>query len=310
MANKNYIGMKEITDKDYKAFISRHKKIIIEDTELEIGNHNKIKVLQPENFELETTTIWSFPDRGKWATHYLNAKYRGNWAPQVARNLILRYSKEGDTVLDAFVGSGTTLIECKLTGRKGIGIDINEEALILTRDRLNFNTLNNNFPEQKTFLGDARNLNLIEDESIDLIATHPPYASIISYTKNSNHKEKGDLSKVHSVDEFCEEMKKVAQEFFRVLKPGKFCAILIGDTRRHKHEVSISFRTMQSFLDVGFILKENIIKAQHNTKTAPLWKNMSIKHNFLLLAHEHLFVFRKPEKDEKLTKFKESMKWW
>jgi len=309
MAEQNLIQMEEVTDKDYKSFVSKHKKIVIEDTELEIGNHNEIKILQPENFELETTTIWSFPSRGKWATHYLNAKYRGNWAPQVARNLILRYSKEGDTVLDAFVGSGTTLIECKLTGRKGIGIDINKESLILTRNRLNFDSLGT-FPEQKTFLGDARNLNLIKDESIDLIATHPPYASIISYTKNSNHKQDGDLSKVHSVEEFCEEMKKVAKEFFRVLKPNKFCAILIGDTRRHKHEVPISFRTMQSFLDVGFILKENIIKAQHNTKTAPLWKNMSIKNNFLLLAHEHLFIFRKPEKDEKLIQFKESIKWW
>jgi len=105
-------------------------------------------------------------------------------------------------------------------------------------------------------------------------------------------------------------MKKVAKEFFRVLKPNKFCAILIGDTRRHKHEVPISFRMMQSFLDVGFILKESIIKAQHNTKTAPLWKDMSIKNNFLLLAHEHLFVFRKPEKNESLTKFDESIKWW
>jgi len=309
MAEQNLIQMEEVTDKDYKSFVSKHKKIVIEDTELEIGNHNKIKIIQPENFELETTTIWSFPSRGKWATHYLNAKYRGNWAPQVARNLILRYSKEGDTVLDAFVGSGTTLIECKLTGRKGIGIDINKESLILTRDRLNFDSLGT-FPEQKTFLGDARNLNLIKDESIDLIATHPPYASIISYTKNSNHKQDGDLSKVHSVEEFCEEMKKVAKEFFRVLKPNKFCAILIGDTRRHKHEVPISFRMMQSFLDVGFILKESIIKAQHNTKTAPLWKDMSIKNNFLLLAHEHLFVFRKPEKNESLTKFDESIKWW
>jgi len=309
MAEQNLIQMEEVTDKDYESFVSKHKKIVIEDTELEIGNHNEIKILQPENFELETTTIWSFPSRGKWATHYLNSKYRGNWAPQVARNLILRYSKEGDTVLDAFVGSGTTLIECKLTGRKGIGIDINKESLILTRDRLNFDSLGT-FPEQKTFLGDARNLNLIKDESIDLIATHPPYASIISYTKNSNHKQDGDLSKVHSVEEFCEEMKKVAKEFFRVLKPNKFCAILIGDTRRHKHEVPISFRMMQSFLDVGFILKESIIKAQHNTKTAPLWKNMSIKNNFLLLAHEHLFVFRKPEKNESLTKFDESIKWW
>lgn len=121
--------------------------------------------------------------------------------PQVARNLILRYSKEGDIVLDAFVGSGTTLIECKLTGRRGIGVDINKEALILTIDRLNFGSLGT-FQKQKTFLGDARNLNLIKDESIDLIATHPPYASIISYTKNSNHKQDGDLSKVHSIEEF------------------------------------------------------------------------------------------------------------
>lgn len=310
MAEKEYITMKEISDKDYKEFVAKHKKIIIEDTELELGNHNNIKTLQPENFELETTTMWSFPDRGKWATHYLNAKYRGNWAPQVARNLILRYSKEGDTVLDAFVGSGTTLIECKLTKRKGIGVDINKEALILARDRLNFRTLSNDFIEQKTFLGDARNLNLVEDESVDLIATHPPYASIISYTKNSNHKEDGDLSRVHSVEEFCEEIKKVAKEFLRVLKAGKYCAVLIGDTRRHKHEVPISFRVMQSFLDVGFILKENIIKAQHNTKTAPLWKNLSIKNNFLLLMHEHLFVFRKPEEKEKLTQFRESTKWW
>ena len=105
-------------------------------------------------------------------------------------------------------------------------------------------------------------------------------------------------------------MKKVAQEFYRVLKPGKYCAILMGDTRRHKHEVPISFRVMQSFLDVGFVLKENVIKAQHNTKTAPLWKNLSIKNNFLLLMHEHLFIFRKPEKEEKLTQFKESTKWW
>ncbi len=305
----SYISMKEVTEKDFREFIKKHRQIIIEDTVLEIGNHNRIKVLQPEKFELETTTLWSFPERGKWATHYLNAKYRGNWAPQVARNLILRYSKEGDTILDAFVGSGTTLIECKLTNRRGIGIDINKEAIMLTRDRLNFNSLNNNFLEQKTFVGDARNLNLIQDNNIDLIATHPPYANIISYTKNSNHKEKGDLSKVHSVNEFCEEMKKVAKEFYRVLKPGKYCAILIGDTRRHKHQVPISFRVMQSFLDVGFILKENVIKAQHNTKTAPLWRNMSVKYNFLLLAHENLFVFRKPEKDERLNKFKESMKW-
>jgi len=66
----------------------------------------QIQNLNPDNFELECTTVWSFKHRGKWATH--NSKYRGNWAPEVVRNLILRYSKEGDFLLDPMVGGGTT----------------------------------------------------------------------------------------------------------------------------------------------------------------------------------------------------------
>jgi DNA modification methylase len=309
MSTKHF-EIKAITQEDYKKFVAVHKKIVIEDTELEIGGDKKIRMLEPEGFELETTTVWSFPKRGNWATHYLNARYRGNWAPQVARNLILRYSKEGDTVLDTFLGSGTTLIESKLTHRKGIGLDINEDAVMLTRDRLTFSALHNDFFEQKTYCGDARDLSFIKNDTIDLIATHPPYASIISYTKNANHNEEGDLSKVHSVEEFCSEMKKVANEFFRVLKPGKYCAVLIGDTRRHKHQVPISFRLMQVFLESGFILKESIVKVQHNTKTAGLWAKKSVENNFLLLMHEHLFVFRKPDINEDIADLAESARWW
>ena len=90
-----------------------------------------MKNLQPDNFGLETTTVWSFPKRGDWATH--NPKYRGNWAPQIPRNLILRYSKEKDLVLDPMCGCGTTLVECKLTGRNAIGFDINPCALELAK---------------------------------------------------------------------------------------------------------------------------------------------------------------------------------
>jgi DNA modification methylase len=83
-------------------------------------------------------------------------------------------------------GSGTTLVECKLTGRDGIGVDINENSIMLTRDRLNFGyeTIDNSIPKttQKTYIGDARNLNEIKTSSVDLIATHPPYANIIPYS--------------------------------------------------------------------------------------------------------------------------------
>ena len=55
---------------------------------------------------------------------------------------------------------------------------------MIIRDRINFgyNLLDTGYikPAIKTYNGDARNLNIIEDEAIDLIATHPPYANIIS----------------------------------------------------------------------------------------------------------------------------------
>ena len=129
-------------------------------------------------FELETNTVWSFPNRGKWATH--DAKYRGNFSPYVAKNIILRYSQPNDLVLDQFVGGGTTLIECKLNNRNAFGIDINSKAVELTKEKLNFDCgFANNIEVQ---LGDACDLKSTEDNSIDLICTHPPYADIIKYS--------------------------------------------------------------------------------------------------------------------------------
>lgn len=240
---------------------------------------------QPEIFKLETTTVWSFPNRGNWATH--SGKYRGNWSPYIPRNIILRYSKKDDIILDQFLGSGTTLIECKLLERKGIGVDINPEAIKLAMDNLRFSR--NKEYEPHVYNGDARRLDFIDDKSIDLICTHPPYANIIKYSANLDN----DLSLL-DIDEFVEEMKKVAQEAFRVLKGNKYCAIFIGDTRRNKHMVPLGFKVMQTFIDAGFLLKETIIKEQHNCKATGFWYNKSIEHNFLLIAHEYLFIFRKP----------------
>lgn len=98
--------------------------------------NKKIIKWDPENFELETNTLWNFPDRGNWATH--DSKYRGNWSPYIPRNILLRYSKEGDLVLDQFVGGGTTLIEAKLLNRNIIGIDVNDESIKRCKEKTSF----------------------------------------------------------------------------------------------------------------------------------------------------------------------------
>lgn len=246
---------------------------------------SKITKWEPENFELEMTTHWSFPERGDWATH--DAKWRGNWSPYIPRNIILRYSKEKDLILDQFAGGGTTLVEAKLLNRNIIGIDVNDVALNRCKEKIDFL---HEGADGKVFLrkGDARNLDFIPDNSIDLICTHPPYANIIEYSENIEE----DLSHL-KINEFLEEMKKVASESYRVLKKDKFCAVLMGDTRKNGHMIPLSFYVMQVFEDAGFKLKEMIIKEQHNCKATGFWKTNSIKYNFLLIAHEHLFIFRK-----------------
>ena len=206
--------------------------------------------------------------------------------------MIIRYSQPGHIVLDQFCGGGTTAVEAKLLGRKCIARDISPAAIELTRHNLDFSveiqeklidTEEFETYEPKIEVGDVRYLHGIDDESIDLICTHPPYANIIQYTDGIE----GDIS-FHDVDEFIEDMKQVAAESFRVLKPEGACVILIGDTRRKKKVVPIGFRTIQAFLDQGFVLKDLIIKRQHNCRTTGFWYTSSIKHNFLLLAQEYL----------------------
>ena len=177
-----------------------------------------------------------------------------------------------------------------------MGVDINPEAVKNSAERLNFNVGTPLFAgidevQGESRVGDARDLSFIDDCSVDLALLHPPYADIIKY---SDGRIKGDLSNIHSIDLFCDEIAKVASECWRVLKPGKFCAVLIGDTRRKKIYVPLAYKVMNRFLSMGFILREDVIKVQHNCRATGFWVKKSRLYNFLLIMHEHLFVFQKP----------------
>ncbi len=240
-------------------------------------------MLHPIQFELEKTTIWSFPDRGSWATH--NGKYRGNWSPYIPRNIIERYSKENEWVLDQFVGSGTTLIEAKLLSRNAIGIDINPKAVLLTKQQTDFSCESQSRLEIRE--GNASDLGFIKSNSIHLICTHPPYADIIRYSDGIS----GDISQLE-YEPFLKELDKVAENAYRVLKPGRHCAYMIGDVRRHGKLFPLGFKSMEVFCSVGFELKEIVIKEQHNCRSSDYWESKD--NSFLLLAHEYIFILRKP----------------
>lgn len=200
------------------------------------------------------------------------------------RNLILRYSNSGDWVLDQFMGSGTTLVEAKLLNRNAVGVDINPQSVSISERNLQFQCETNS----KIFTrnGDATDLYFIKDSHMDFICTHPPYANIIKYSKGIE----GDISLLE-VEKFLTEMKKVAEESFRVLKKGKMCAVMLGDIRKNGKIIPLGFRMMESFLQSGFMNKEIIIKEQYNCRSTSYWEKRN--NNFLLLAHEYIFVFQK-----------------
>lgn len=305
-AKKKGLSDQDIGDK-YNVNLRYIEKIVTKRLGVNISNphiNKKIKIFQSKNFALETTTVWSFKSRGNWATH--NGNYRGNWSPYIPKNVILKFSNESDTVLDCFCGAGTTGVECKLNNRNFIGVDINSKAIELAKENIDFGNYESSLEKKPKIdfrISDARDLSFINDESIDLICTHPPYANIIHYTDN----QKEDLSFCEP-HKFLNEMNKVSKESYRVLKHNKHCAVLIGDMRKNKHVIPLGFWLIDVYLKNGFILKELVIKRQHNCKTTGFWYNNSIKYNFLLLSHEYLVIFQKTNKEINNNNFKYTQK--
>ncbi|MBN2571841.1 MAG: site-specific DNA-methyltransferase, partial [Ignavibacteriales bacterium] len=77
-----------------------------------------------EYTDIITDSLWLLDKRDSSGVH--NAGYWGNFIPQIPNQMLRRYTKKGDWVLDTFLGSGTTLIECRRLGRNGIGIELQQ----------------------------------------------------------------------------------------------------------------------------------------------------------------------------------------
>ncbi|MGZ4032813.1 MAG: TRM11 family SAM-dependent methyltransferase [Tumebacillaceae bacterium] len=203
-------------------------------------------------------------------------------SPKLMRSLIHAHSQPGDTVLDPFVGSGTTYLEAKLMGRHPIGIDCNP-ALV---DRVRHHHLFAPSPAhlQELYCADAQDLSaIVPTESVDLIVTQPPYGSTFKFSRNNPH----DLSLLTSQN-FLKAIEQVASEMYRVLKPDGICAILIGDVKDNGRMMPLGFQFIHRFLSSGFSVKESY---DHRTPSTLL--------PVPLYANEYLFIFQKKQKAPK-----------
>lgn len=239
---------------------------------------------------LQKTTVWKFGRRGSWAVH--EGRYRGNWPPQVPNNLIRRYTKKGELVLDPFTGGGTTLIESWLLGRRSIGLDISPHAFSITRKRIA--EMAEKAPEGKLdpslkpmiYKGDARNLSFLQNESVDLVCTQPPYSNALKYTEYNPN----DLSHMKN-EKFCQEFRKVAKELFRVLKKRRVCAVQMGDIRKAGRFIPLGFLILRELSSTGFETKDLVVKLQFADRSVAFYKNLKN----LRIAHEYIFIMERPK---------------
>jgi DNA modification methylase len=265
------------------------------DNELENGNRNGNNGIDPRNtlndlsskeWVAETVSVWI--QKGLGANHEDAKIERQHPAPfsftDVSR-LVRFFTKSGQTVLDPFVGVGSTLKACAIENRHGIGFELNPRYVELTKQRLEkevrtiFSTANS----QEIQTGDARILiKKLEEDSVDFVVTSPPYWNILHKQDHKVKQERVannldtqysdddlDLGNIQNYDKFLEELSAILGECSRPLKPKKYMAIIVSDFRDKSKYVMFHADLARSLQIYGLELKGIKILYQRHKRIFP-----------------------------------------
>jgi DNA modification methylase len=265
-------------------------------SEQKTGKINDLNLNRWKEYDdLITDSLWIVGKRDQSGAH--KADYWGNFIPQIPNQFLRRYTKKGEWVLDPFVGSGTTLIECKRLGRNGLGIELNKQVAEMTKSNV-AREKNPYKVKTKIINDDSCSFNYKEQfkklsiGSVQFLLMHPPYWDIIKFSN-----KKSDLSNANSVDDFLKMFGKVARNTFPVLEKGRFCAVVIGDKYSSGEWIPLGFYVMQEMVKTGYKLKSTIVKnfdqttAKRNQKD--LWRYRALAGGFYIFKHEYIFLFQK-----------------
>jgi len=249
--------------------------------------------------EIVTDSLWLFPGRDKSGVH--EGDYWGNFIPQIATQSLLRFTKRGEVVLDTFLGSGTTLIECKRLGRNGIGVEISPRVAEIAEERISQET-NNYDVKTKVIVGDSGSIEVKDkigealaemgQEKAQLLIIHPPYYDIIKFSDLEE-----DLSNAESEEDFYNKFKEVVENVSDFLERDRYLVLVIGDKYENGEWIPLGFRAMEITLNCGYKLKSICIKdIQENRgkrNQLHLWRYRALAGGFYIFKHEYIIFFIK-----------------
>ncbi|MEM0155070.1 MAG: DNA methyltransferase [Thermoplasmataceae archaeon] len=264
---------------------------------LESSKHNRVNDLDlsrwKEYGEVITDSLWLEEKRSRSGEH--SAWYWGNFIPQIPRQMMLRYTKRGDWVLDPFLGSGTTLIECRRMGRNGIGLELNENIMnrsseIIEREKNPFNA------RTKTYVGNALAADykkIREDNGIErfqLVILHPPYQDIIKFSESPD-----DLSTIKDTEQFVHKIGELSSRLHPHIQEGRILTLVIGDKYENGLHIPLGFYCMNEIMSRGYALKTMAVKNFDTTRgkrsSEQLWRYRALAGGFYIFKHEYIFVF-------------------
>lgn len=228
-----------------------------------------VEVADREHRLLEASTLWDFPDSGLPGVLGISRNFHGVTPARVVWNVIKRYTRLGDVVIDPMAGSGTTVDVARAMGRGAIGLDLNPSRSDICR-------------------ADARRMPL-RSECADLVFVDSPYGDVISYSTDRNC-----LGKIAAEDPaFMAEMEAVGAEIHRVLRTGGFLAWVISDQYRHGLFQPVGFR-LWSLLTGLFEPIDIVCLVRRSGRTLnPEWEHRARSRNFFLRGFSYLLLFRK-----------------
>lgn len=276
-----------------KYYVERFEKSL---TQIKTSKINDINLNRWKEYDdIRTDSLWILDKRDSTGVH--TAGYWGNFIPQIPNQMIKRYTKKGEWVLDAFAGCGTTLIEAQRLGRNSIGIDL-QEKIVKTANNLvryepnKFNTVN------EAMVGDSAEIDyrtILEkygQKSVQLLIMHPPYFDIIKFSNDPR-----DLSNAKSISDFLIMINEVVCKASKILDKGRYLALVIGDKYSKGEWIPLGFLTMQEILKNGFTLKSIIVKNFEETfgkrNQKELWRYRALVGGFYIFKHEYIFLFKK-----------------
>ena len=262
--------------------------------------YNDIDLSQWKDYDhVLTDSLWMMESRTKRDGHQLD--YHGNFIPQIANQMMLRYTKAGDTILDYFLGSGTTAIEAHNLGRKCIGVELQSRMADYVQTKLSELGA---CETSQVIVGDSADLQWTggkisqalrawEQEAGQFAFLHPPYDDIIKFSENEQC-----LSNAESTEAFLDGFERVCQQAYNFLEKGRFACLVIGDKYANSELIPLGFYCMERMMRVGFKNKSIVVKNMTGNekgkgKTANLWRYRALAGGFYIFKHEYVMVFQK-----------------